>query len=230
MTEMQKRQPNQDHNFFACSPTIALTVSLSVPTTGPCGIVGCSDVQNGITAMSKPIHIEGSIVRTPSEIQLMQQEVLADHRDYCMFQRIVTGILSSSKDETRKSHGNKIQQQVEKMPYHSKKVLESIVRTRNQPVESYSFQINESPTNKSASIGNDVAGSMALTNLATRPFFYQQRDNELLATSHYYCHHQRQMQHVMSESASVTSPFGDDANDWLASHIEDPEFFSMDDL
>jgi len=41
---------------------------------------------------SPPVPITKGLRRTPSEIQLCEDLALAEHRDYCMFTRIVSGI------------------------------------------------------------------------------------------------------------------------------------------
>ena len=176
--------------------------------------------------MSKPIQIQGSIGRTPSELQLMYQEVIADHRDYCMFQRIVTGMLSRASDEEKVTyHSCAIQKKVDNMPAQSQKVLESIVRTRNQPIE-----CDASPSKPSHTKVSDVMNGMALTDLAKRPFYYQQRDMELLATGSHYHHHQQLQHHLLMGNPSLSNPFRDSVNLWPPPYFEEPELFLMDDL
>ena len=68
-------------------------------------------------SQSIPISSKG-MHRTPSEIQLCQDEALADYRDYCMYSRIVDGI-------SRRSSAN----------YENDACIANIQRTRCQPPE-----------------------------------------------------------------------------------------------
>jgi hypothetical protein len=65
--------------------------------------------------MSVPI--TKGMKRTPSELQLMEEESLADYRDFCMFNRIVNGI--------REHHP-------------TDKTLNNIIRTRHLPIRELS--------------------------------------------------------------------------------------------
>lgn len=201
---------------------------MKVQVSGPRVVEACNTRDQVRTkATSKPIFIEGAIGRTPSEVQLMYQEVMADHRDYCMFQRIVTGILSRTKDEELEAQSDVIQLKLDKMPRQSQKVLENIVRTRNQPVTNSSLKTDESSCKWSPSTACDVSNSMTLTDLTKRQFYYQQRDNEYLAGSNYHAERQ-QLQHLMMGDPSIQFP--ESANRRISHHFEDSEFFLMDDL
>lgn len=74
---------------------------------------------------SKAIPISKSMKRTPSEIQLLEDEALADYRDYCMYTRIVNGM------SEKKGH-----------PFRIKvdESLSNIIRTRHLPVRDCSYQ------------------------------------------------------------------------------------------
>lgn len=50
---------------------------------------------------SLPIHIQGSMRRTPSEVQLLHQEALADYRDNQMYERIFNGVSQRSEKLSR---------------------------------------------------------------------------------------------------------------------------------
>ena len=72
---------------------------------------------------SKAIPIKGSSMqRTYSELQLMEDEKLAEHRDYRMYKRIVKGMVSRQNSN----------------PYNvswtSNEILDNIIRTRHTPV------------------------------------------------------------------------------------------------
>lgn len=45
---------------------------------------------------SRSIPIPHRIHRTPSEVQLLEDEAMADYRDYCMYHRIVSGIAKNN--------------------------------------------------------------------------------------------------------------------------------------
>jgi hypothetical protein len=83
---------------------------------------------------TKSIPISKSMRRTPSELQLSEDEAMADYRDYCMFARIVNGI---SEHQACSHH-----------PI-SASVIANIVRTRHLPIQessSYPSYHNEEPT------------------------------------------------------------------------------------
>mmetsp|Transcript_25844 Transcript_25844/g.46717 ORF Transcript_25844/g.46717 Transcript_25844/m.46717 type:complete len:191 (+) Transcript_25844:41-613(+) len=67
---------------------------------------------------SKTIPINSPIHRTDSELQLQDLERLAEHRDYCMFTRIVNGMSSRSSLDWNDSDSS----------------LASIIKTRHTPV------------------------------------------------------------------------------------------------
>jgi hypothetical protein len=74
-----------------------------------------------LSAPSKSIPIAKSLKRTPSELQLMEDEARADFRDYCMYTRIVNGI--NSRD--------------------SAEAVNSIIRTRHLPIRETSSSYQE---------------------------------------------------------------------------------------
>jgi hypothetical protein len=75
---------------------------------------------------SKGIPIKGlSMQRTHSELQLMESEMLAEHRDYCMYKRIVDGM---SRQNSTNSCSN--------ASWTSDDSLANIIRTRHTPVVS----------------------------------------------------------------------------------------------
>lgn len=73
------------------------------------------------SSQSIPI-ASGSMKRTVSELQLMEDEAMADYRDFCMYLRIVNGM------NERRSPWNT------KYPTGSSE-LQSIIRTRHQPID-----------------------------------------------------------------------------------------------
>jgi hypothetical protein len=73
---------------------------------------------------SRSIPITNGMHRTPSEIQLCEDEALADYRDYCMFVRIVDGI--SRRQSTNQDLD---------LIYEYDACLANIRRTRSQPPE-----------------------------------------------------------------------------------------------
>jgi hypothetical protein len=71
---------------------------------------------------SKAIPIKGSSMkRTDSELQLMESEALAEHRDYCMYKRIVDGMSRQNSNSYNAS-------------WTSDDSLANIIRTRHTPV------------------------------------------------------------------------------------------------
>jgi hypothetical protein len=73
---------------------------------------------------SQSIPITKGIHRTPSEIQLCEDEAIADYRDYCMFARIVDGI------QRRQSSNQDLD-----LIYENDACLANIRRTRCVPPE-----------------------------------------------------------------------------------------------
>lgn len=71
---------------------------------------------------SRSIPINDYIQRTPSEVQLCEDEAIADYRDYCMYSRIVGGI---SRQQM------KLQSDVE-LRYQNDETLGNIIRTRHE--------------------------------------------------------------------------------------------------
>ena len=223
-----------EDTFFNFCSVPSYPGGLKAPSLGPsCTIVASSTGNKTHSkAMSKPIQIQGSIGRTSSEVQLMYQEVIADHRDYCMFQRIVTGMLSRANDEEKlaSSHSRAIQQKIDSMPPQSQKVLESIVRTRNQRIESDAPSTCGSPRMHSHSKGSNMMSTMALTDLVKHPFNYHQRDIEFLAAGSHYHRHEQLHHQLMMANLALSNPFPDGVNLWPSPSFEEPEFFLMDDL
>jgi hypothetical protein len=76
------------------------------------------------SSKSQSIPITNGMHRTPSEIQLCEDEALADYRDYCMFVRIVDGI--SRRQSTNQDLD---------LIYEHDACLANIRRTRSQPPE-----------------------------------------------------------------------------------------------
>ena len=70
---------------------------------------------------TKSIPISKSMKRTPSELQLMEDEALADYRDYCMYVRIVNGMRGGHNH-----HGGRLGTTEESVA--------NIMRTRQMPV------------------------------------------------------------------------------------------------
>jgi len=70
---------------------------------------------------SKSIPIRKYIQRTPSELQLCEDEAVADYRDYCMYTRILGGI-------TRQQ----MKQHDLRQRYQNDQTIESIMRTRHE--------------------------------------------------------------------------------------------------
>lgn len=113
------------------------------------------------TTKSVPIHIEG-MRRTPSEVQLLHDEAIADHRDYCMFARIVSGIRQHRPTD---------------------QTVNNIIRTRTQPVEemltdSFRSEGCYQQTPKT----NQVERDLESMSLSTGRFSYQ-RDNTGMPTT-----------------------------------------------
>jgi hypothetical protein len=77
---------------------------------------------------SKSIPISKSMTRTQSELQLVEDEAIADFRDYCMYTRIVNGI--NSKDQHLRSRGSRASNDNES--------VNNIIRTRHLPVRDFS--------------------------------------------------------------------------------------------
>lgn len=77
---------------------------------------------------SKSIPIQKYLRRTPSELQLCQDEAVADYKDYCMYSRILGGI-------TRQQ----MKQHDLRQRYQNDITIENIMRTRHDsaPSESY---------------------------------------------------------------------------------------------
>lgn len=70
---------------------------------------------------SKSIPIS-NIKRSPSEVQLQEDEVMAEYRDFCMYARIVNGI----HEGRRRHHRNRVTSQNDE--------LENIKKTRSSPI------------------------------------------------------------------------------------------------
>jgi hypothetical protein len=82
------------------------------------------------TVASKSIPIT-NIKRTASEIQLQEEEAMADYRDYCMYARIVNG-MSEKRERISDSFRRSTDQS-----------LANIMRTRTLPVKEESFPQEE---------------------------------------------------------------------------------------
>lgn len=73
---------------------------------------------------SKSIPISKNMTRTQSELQLVEDEAMADFRDYSMYTRIVNGI--NSKDQ---HHGGSVS--------NDNEIVNNIIRTRHLPVRDF---------------------------------------------------------------------------------------------
>ena len=85
--------------------------------------IGCPQPteQQQTLKKSVPIHIQNFVHRTPSEIQLREDEMVADIRDYCMFQRIVNGMTNPNARTPNQA-------------YHNDPIVQRIIQTRAHPV------------------------------------------------------------------------------------------------
>ena len=74
---------------------------------------------------SKNIPIHGSNMhRSDSELQLQESERMAEHRDYCMFTRIVNGMRRNSMNDSSSLHDS----------WRSDDSLANIIKTRHTPI------------------------------------------------------------------------------------------------
>jgi hypothetical protein len=80
-----------------------------------------SNSSDSTECRSRSIPISKYIHRTPSELQLYEEEVIADHRDYCMYSLIVSGI----------SRQQMAQQTDIELRYQNDETLANIIRTRH---------------------------------------------------------------------------------------------------
>ena len=69
---------------------------------------------------SHSIPVSGYIHRTPSELQLCEDEAIADYRDYCFYSRIIGGI---SRQQMKLQSGLELR-------YKNDETLFNIIRTR----------------------------------------------------------------------------------------------------
>jgi len=109
--------------------------NLYVPTLPP------ADSLPEMMTKSLPIHIQGSMKRTPSEVQLLHQEALADYKDYEMFERIVNGILQRTGHPRRNGENSlfiaprtppSAEEEQERLNSH--RIVQNLIRTRSQPI------------------------------------------------------------------------------------------------
>ena len=77
---------------------------------------------------SKSIPISKSMTRTQSEVQLVEDEAMAEFRDFCMYKRIVNGI--NSKGQHRLPGGTSHS--------HDNESVNNIIRTRHLPMRDFS--------------------------------------------------------------------------------------------
>ena len=82
-------------------------------------------------ASSKTIPISGSMHRSDSELQLRESEMLAEHRDYCMYMRIVNGMSSSRRNSMNESWNDS---------WRSDDSLANIIKTRHTPIMTEPFE------------------------------------------------------------------------------------------
>jgi hypothetical protein len=108
--------------------------------------------------------------RTASEIQLHEDEALADWRDYVMYSRIVNG-MNEKRAQRMMNHGRR--------RHHHKsstdQCLANIIRTRNLPVED---GVDMSPTSSSCYF--HPTGAASSTSFGSCPNGMQQRSPYLL--------------------------------------------------
>jgi hypothetical protein len=89
--------------------------------------------QHQCPACSKSIPIPSrGLLRTPSELQLLQDEAVAEYRDYCMYVRIVNGI--HRLDGDNRSLANALA---------NAKSIHNIIRARHLPVPDVSSSLQE---------------------------------------------------------------------------------------
>jgi hypothetical protein len=119
-------------NLQPADPTMMRSPSSSRTCSLPCpqqestssvaqGITRPSSSHHHLTSSrhpSKSIPINSPIHHTDSELQLQDLERLAEHRDYCMFTRIVNGMSSRSSLDWNYSDSS----------------LTSIIKTRHTPI------------------------------------------------------------------------------------------------
>jgi hypothetical protein len=109
---------------------------------------------NSPSALSKSIPIAKSLKRTASELQLTEDEAMADFRDYCMYTRIVNGI--SYRDD-------------------STEALNSIVRTRHLPIRETSCRSDQEDFIKYAIFPLEPAASRI-----SYPFSHEQNQQSMI--------------------------------------------------
>ena len=79
---------------------------------------------------SKSIPISKSMRRTPSEIQLLEDEAVADYRDYCMYVRIVNGMRGHQPNQNRTAKAA------------AEESVANIMRTRQMPISDTSYTLS----------------------------------------------------------------------------------------
>lgn len=116
-------------NALTCSIKIRSESTENKPRNGR-PVVSPDDTDCSVTPSqthkSQSIPITNGIHRTLSEIQLCEDEALADYRDYCMYTRIVDGI---QRRQSSHSSGDI------DLIYENDACLANIRRTRCQPPE-----------------------------------------------------------------------------------------------
>jgi hypothetical protein len=106
--------------------------SVSTPNTFPSNNASKHRTSRQKKRKSKSIPITNHISRTESEIRLAEDEAMAEYRDICMYNRIVTG-LSRRQEECyanrscEQRHGRSLD-----FLYENGACIENIIRTRHQ--------------------------------------------------------------------------------------------------
>lgn len=86
------------------------------------------NINNRVAVPSKTIPISGArMSRSPSQLALEESERIAEHRDYCMYTRIVNGIMSSSSNGSFGATGMNDS-------WQSNDSLQNIIKTRHTPI------------------------------------------------------------------------------------------------
>mmetsp|Transcript_30780 Transcript_30780/g.47183 ORF Transcript_30780/g.47183 Transcript_30780/m.47183 type:complete len:187 (+) Transcript_30780:56-616(+) len=104
----------------------SISISKDLKTSFPCD----NDEDSCASLQSRSIPIRHHIHRTASEIQLHEDEAVADYRDYCMYYRIVKGI----------SHKNNLPNQAHHQGTEEEETLRNLTRTRLTIPTEYSVQ------------------------------------------------------------------------------------------
>lgn len=120
------RRSTSDSHLLELSSMITSRSMNSFKTRPLTPIKQIRQPQCAACSKSIPIPFQG-LRRTPSELQLLQDEAMADYQDYCMYARIVNGIHSrgGGSGDNPRSRANAVAN------IHS---VQNIIRTRHLPV------------------------------------------------------------------------------------------------